>query len=389
MLEFEDIAQYSYRCVRCGTCKYLFGSYLPSCPAGEKFGFEAYYSSGKHFIARALLEGKIELTADVAKIIYSCTTCGNCMVQCPLSHGVHNVEVFEALRAEAVKRGVGPLKEHSRLVSSIKNYNNPWMQPRRAREAWARDLGVRKIKKGEKVDVLYFVGCTAGIDPNMRRLATATAGILRKLGVDFAYLGEDEICCGSTALRIGDRPLFKRLANDNLKVFAGIEANVIVTSCSGCFKTLSGDYPAVGVIKPRVMHITQYLSRLIKSKKPRIGAKKLRVTYHDPCHLGRHSSVYDEPRSVIKAIPGVELREMERIRENSWCCGAGGGVKSAFPEWASETSELRIKEAEKTGAECLVTACPFCLQNLKDGVAKAGSSMQVCDVVELLSEQIK
>ena len=394
MMEFDEIREWVNRCVRCGTCKYIFGLYEPSCPAGQKFRFESFYASGKMWIARGLLDGDLAFDdPGVREKLYTCTLCGSCSTQCTLPQGEHTVEIFEALRAQAVAEGAGPMPEHEGLLKSIKSYKNPWMQPRSARERWAKSkaikpLGIKKLP-AEKAEVLYYVGCTAALSPEVQRIALATARVLSRGGVDFGMLGRDEVCCGSTLLRIGERSHFAELARENIDTFNSLGVKTIITSCAGCVRSLRKDYPTVGEIEPEVLHTSEYLARLLdEGRLPLERSVSRRVTYHDPCHLGRHIEVFEAPRRLLRAVPGVRFTEMERNRDVSWCCGAGGGVRTAFPDWANDTATLRIEEARTTGAEAIVSTCPFCFHNLDQAIKASGESMEMLDLVELLDEAL-
>jgi heterodisulfide reductase subunit D len=392
MLRYEDIDPYISKCVRCGTCKAVFGLFEPSCPAGERFGFEGYYSSGKIWIARGIREGVLQWDdPDLLKKLFACTLCGNCTEQCPMTVRERIMEVFEALRAEAVKNTGTPYPEHRRLKDSLVQYRNPWMQPRRRRLQWMREENLKILKPGgrERAQVLYFVGCTAALDPSLQHIAQNTVALLKRAGVDFGILGEEEVCCGSVMLRVGERELARELAVKNLEMIRDLGVETVVTSCAGCYKTLSQDAPAFGHLSARIVHSSQLFRELQKAGKLTFENEvNARITYHDPCHLGRHCGVYEAPRELIQSHPDISLREMPRNRGNAWCCGAGGGVRSAFPDWALETSRTRIEEAEGTGSEFLVTTCPFCLQNLTTAVQAEGSPLELMDLTELLVRMI-
>ncbi len=218
-------------------------------------------------------------------------------------------------------------------------------------------------------------------------MALDTARVLGKAGIDFGTLGDDEGCCGSTLLRTGLLESARKLAQKNIEMFEKSSPSVIVTSCAGCYKTIRQDYPKVGKVSARVVHITQFVNELIDS-----GRLKLEkrvdgvVTFHDPCHLGRHNLLYDEPRKILQAIPGVKLVEMERNRAEARCCGAGGGVKTAFPDLAQKISLLRVEDAERAGAEILTTSCPFCYQSLKTSIDAKGSKLKMMDLMELVRQ---
>jgi heterodisulfide reductase subunit D len=240
-----------------------------------------------------------------------------------------------------------------------------------------------KDARKEDVDTLFFVGCTAAYDTKLQENARATADILTMAGVNFGVLGKDELCCGSTLLRMGDVDRYKKMAVKNIESLNSLGVERVVTACSGCSSVLRHEYPELGGLNAKVKHATELVQELVKKgqlelKKP----IKKTVTYHDPCHLGRYAGVYEEPRKILGAIPGIELVEMPRNRENAFCCGAGAGVKTAYPEFAQWVARERMREAASTGAELLVTACPFCEQNL--GSVKQGP--EVVDILDLVRE---
>jgi Fe-S oxidoreductase len=393
MLRFDEIDPYISKCVRCGTCKAVFGLFEPSCPAGERFGFEGFYSSGKIWIARGIREGVLQWDdPELLKKLFACTLCGNCTQQCPMTVKEKILEVFEALRAEAVKQAGGPFPEHQRLKDSLIQYRNPWMQPRRRRLHWARGENLKILKPGgrERAKVLYFVGCTAALDASLQHIACNTVTLLKEAGVDFGVLGEEEVCCGSVMLRVGERELARELVLKNLEMIWDLEVETVVTSCAGCFKTLSQDAPSFGELSARVVHSSQLFRELHRAGRLTFNSElELQVTYHDPCHMGRHCGVYDAPRELMACQEGITLNEMPRNRENAWCCGAGGGVRSAFPDWALDTSRIRIEEAKGTGSDFLVTTCPFCLQNLTTAVQAEGTPLELMDLTDLLVRLIR
>ena len=239
--------------------------------------------------------------------------------------------------------------------------------------------------KNEKVKILYFVGCTASYDDNVKEVAINTVNILHALGLNFGILGKNEKCCGSVLLRVGDHE-FERLAKENIETFNSLGIDMIVTSCAGCYRTIKEDYKKVGKLNMEVLHTVQLLARLIREKKIELKYEvPFTVTYHDPCHLGRHSNLYDEPREVLRAIPGLKFVEMERNREFSRCCGAGGGLKAGFPDIQNKMAAERVRDAEKTGAQRLVSACPFCYQGLQIGIKAINSPIKMTDITELVA----
>lgn len=243
----------------------------------------------------------------------------------------------------------------------------------------------KKLEAPGAVDILYFVGCTASYDINVKEVGINTINIFNALGLKFGILGKIEKCCGSVLLRIGDHE-FERLAADNIKMFNSLNVKMLVTSCAGCFKTIKEDYVRVGKLNMEVLHTVELMSRLIDEKKLVLkNAVPVAATYHDPCHLGRHSNVYDAPRKVLEAIPGLEFREMDRIREFSRCCGAGGGLKAGFSDIQNLMAQKRVEDAQEKGAERLVSCCPFCYQGLQIGINAIQSPVKMTDITELIA----
>ncbi len=385
-------------CTRCGEC-------TATCPTGgEAQDVEMVTPRGKilrlrelyrsQYGLRALLLGPREVPKgaleELSSRAYECTICGQCRTVCP-AH-LDTIAMWENMREFLVANGVGPMPEHQQIVKSIENYENPWMQPRTQRSRWARkldkDVRVKDALK-EHSDVLYFVGCTAAYDPNIKSMALDTATVLSKAGVDFGTLGNDEGCCGSTLLRTGLLEQARGMAERNIERFERAAPSVILTSCAGCYKTLRQDYPKVGKLPAKVVHITTFVDELLRSGRL-VPTKRVEgtVAFHDPCHLGRHNLLYDEPRRILGSIPGLKLVEMERNREEARCCGAGGGVKTAFPDLASKISMMRVEDAERAGADILATSCPFCYQSLSASIDAKGSRLRMTDLMELLRSSL-
>jgi Fe-S oxidoreductase len=261
------------------------------------------------------------------------------------------------------------------MIAGIKNYGNPWMQPRRARGNWTRGLEVLGV---ENPDVGFFAGCSlAYLSPETARAAVAA---LRAAGMNPVALGSDEACCGSPLLRVGQREVFLKIAKDNIARFEDAGVRKIVAACPGCLKALREYRDLFADFDAEVVHVSEVLAAAIDEGRLELRAPKpVSVTYHDPCHLGRGCGIYDEPRRVIEAIEGVTLVEMERSREYSACCGAGGGVWTAFPELSHEIGSKRAEMARSTGADLVITSCPWCEQNLSQFIA-------VKDLLDLVIE---
>lgn len=376
-----DIYQCSLKCYNCQFVNphVLFNQdYYINCPSGKKFVFDAYYSGGRMEIARGLLDKSLKIpTEKLLEIMYSCTTCGNCQDRCYYNRELRPVEVFEAVRELLVEEEIGPLPEHIKFINSIKIKHNPYNEKHEKRLDWLQNK--RSIKKSK---ILYFVGCTSSY--RTQEIARATVKLLENSNVDI-LIANDEWCCGSPLFRIGAVELGEEVMKHNIELIKNLNVNKVIFSCAGCYRAFKEDYPAHGIeLDFEIQHISEFISDLIKNNKIKLNDLELTVTYHDPCHLGRHAGVYQAPRDVITSIPKIELKEMYRNRYNAWCCGAGGGVKSGFKDLALETAKERIEEAKKTGAKIIVSACPFCKLNLKDCVNALDEDIEVMDLTELL-----
>ncbi len=359
-------------CLQCGTCS-------ASCPVSR------YAEMGPREIVRLVLTGGADeiLRPDV---LYYCSACYSCAVRCPM--GIRLTELVNLLRDVMVSRGEGPLAAQMELVKSVENYDNPWQMPRAQRDRWAKKLKSKvKILPKQDAEALYYPGCTAAYLPNMQKVAAATAEVLTAGGVDFGIMGREEICCGSTAMRVGVRETFLAQAARNIEKLNGLGVGRIITACSGCYGIMKHEYPKVAPFDIEVLHVSEVLADLIAEGKLQPGPIERTVTYHDPCHLARHGGVVTPPRRVLEAIPGLTFVEMSRTGTNARCCGGGGGLRTGHTDTAVEIASSRQSEAMETRAEALVTCCPFCEMNLTDAVQQGGG-LPVVDLVELLLESL-
>ena len=366
--------------VRCGFCR-------EECPVYKQVRIDSYAAKGKLTILYWLLKAhaierkhQLEMTDEVVKCIYSCTTCGFCNETC----GFPVSDAIEALRFALVKMGKGPMEAHKRIEESVKKDSNPYLEPRSARNSWFPS----DIELSEKSKLCFHVGCTMAY--RSPRVAESIVRILDQADLNFTIMA-DESCCGSVLLRSGQRDLARELAMQNLDRFSQAQIATVVTGCPGCYRTFATDYPKLveTVDPPKIMHTTQLLSELLRKRKIRPKRLKLKVTYHDPCHLGRHSGIYEEPRRIIKSIPGMELVEMDWNRKFARCCGAGGGFRGAFGDTSVAIGRERLKDVLETGAEAVVTACPFCERNLRDAARETDNPIEVYGLEELLYSTIK
>lgn len=371
-------------CARCGDCSLADKTvaskrdvFLP-CAIKNVLGFEAYASRGRIMVMNDLLKEKLPLSNDIADWAFTCTTCKNCMETCTATaDGINLPDMIEALRKDLVVNNFD-MPKHKEIEDSIINDGNPYKEARNKR----RELfGERDWPK--TAPVIFYVGCTSSY--REKEIAQTTVSLLDGTGVDYTIM-PDEQCCGSVLLRLGRTRAFERITKANLEQMTEIGAKTVVTSCAGCFRTWKVDVPQEGYKYDfEILHITEYLDKLVQESKVAFRAPKpMKVTYHDPCHLGRHAEVYEAPRRVIQSVENVTLVEMKTNRRYAHCCGSGGGVKGSFGDLANDVAGDRIREAEDTEADVLVTACPFCHKGLEDGVKHIESVLPVVDLPEFL-----
>ena len=366
--EMIKVAELCTRC-RCGCCK-------DECPMYVELLEETISPKGRNQVIRAIATGELEPDERAMRIAYSCLLCRRDELTCLAQ--LKNAEATETFRRYLLEKGVSPLPEHEVLVKSLENYGNPWQESKVARKRWAKEFASHKVVPG-KTETLFYVGCTYALDRSLQEGPKALARIMAKAGERFGLLLEDELCCGSTAKRIGQVKLFEKLRNQNEKTLRSTGARRIVTACAGCYKTLKQDYPGLDA-DISIIHSTEYLARLVKDNRLALKPVSLKVTYHDPCHLGRHAGIYDAPREVLGLVPGLQLVEMKSSRDLSRCCGGGAGVKTAYPAVSQHAALRRLREAEKTGADVLVTTCPFCVQTLRAAADASGSKIDVAEL---------
>jgi heterodisulfide reductase subunit D len=343
-------------------------------------------------LAKALRRGLIDYNPDLIDELYKCTTCGACQEFCSdpylRSDEKGIMPILETMRANMVTRGYGPLPSQLAIKERIEQEHNPYGEPHSQRDSWKRNImGTDSSGAG----VGYFVGCTAAY--RQQQMAQSTVKLISMAGEELQLLGTDEWCCGSPLIRTGQIEDIEKLAKNNVEAIRDRGITDLVVSCAGCYATLSRDYPRIlgEDLGFNVLYVTEYVARLISEDKLSMPKSKETVTYHDPCHV-RHFWKYDAPREVINSIRGINFVEMKRNRDESFCCGAGGGTKIGYPEWALACSIERIQEARDTGANVLLTNCPFCVSNLSEAANEMITSMRVMDlnhyVLELAGEKL-
>ncbi|HUT54543.1 MAG TPA: (Fe-S)-binding protein [bacterium] len=421
------------KCFRCSLCKMAplpvvrHPSFTDCCPAARLYHFHGFSGSGKQIMALSLLDGRIQADEALAKIAFACTACGYCDVACKFIMDAERQQVNAALREYLTDAGLAP-PALQKMAADLERIGRPESGVPRSGVSWSNELPVKHLPH-EKADTLILAGCVSYGDMMAARTARRLARILIHAGIEVGVLSEGEPCCGLPAYWAGNRGIFSRMASKNAAMLEGLGARTVVMASGSCLGAVRGKYPeyarAPGV---DVIHATEMLARLIE--KGRLRMRKpvnMTVTYHDPCYLGRQSEpyvqwegeekialgvmtytdpprqvnrgtcgVYDAPRAVLKAIPGLKLIEMYRIREYSFCCGAGGGAPAAFPELARSAAIHRLSEACAVKAEVMVTACAYCAAHFRKtqaGLEASANSeagldrkLPVADVIDLVFE---
>jgi len=360
------------RCFQCGLCDTV-------CPWNRVTTFS---------MRRIVRQATFGLTEIESEDIWRCTTCGRCPQHCP--RDVQQIESGVALRRIATEYGVFPpaAKPIKTISASLVAEGNPLNEDRKKRGTWAEGLSVKPFT--EEMEILYFPGCYPNYDPRMKKVARATATILNRAGVDYGILGPAENCCGESIRKTGDEELFKRLARENIKTFVDNGVKRILVSSPHCYHTFKNEYPEF-MANFEVVHISQFLFELIRDGKLEITKEyRKKVTYHDPCYLGRHNGIYNEPRQVLEKIPGLELREMADSHVDSLCCGGGGGRIWMETPIGERFSDLRLQQATDVGAEELVTCCPYCITNFEDSKLNMENeeALDIKDITEIVAEVI-
>lgn len=358
-------------CYQCGTCTAV-------CP----------WNKVRSFIVRRIMhQGQLGLVDFEDEDVWLCATCNNCVKRCP--RGVEIIDVMRALRRAVTELGIAKVPDSLRItIKNISGVGNPLGEAEDKRANWAQDLDIKLHTEG--TEVLYFPCCIPEYDPSVQRVARATAAVLKKAGVDFGILGNRANCCGESVRKAGDEAVFKQLAQNNITALEEAGVRKIIVSSPHCYHALKNEYPRLGA-SFEVTHVSQYLLELLKQERLKLTKEvNLKVAYHDPCYLGRHNDIYDEPREVLRSIPGLELVELADHREFSLCCGGGGGRIWMETKSGERFSDLRLNQALETGAKVLAVACPYCMLNFNDSVLTQdkGDLIEVRDIAELVQEAL-
>lgn len=439
MERLEELRKEIYKCIHCKACKYaysnepsrdgigewkgktgkkiLYEGMVDACPAGIEYSWEAFWNAGKIWIARSILTGDLEFSEEVRDVFMPCITCGLCAAQC--ENKIPTVDIIESLRAACVESGVPMIEKHQLVDRIVKEMNNPYGGAANERLKWAKDAGLEKFINNKGAKVAYYVGCTASY--RQIEVAVATAKLFEQLGINFTLI-EAEVCCGSPFFRIGAVETAQELMRKNLEAFKDVD--ILYFSCAGCYRTIAIDYlkwmSKDEKLPFKTKHAFELIAELITKEKikfkPNKELKGKTLTYHDPCHTGRHFALefeqkmikqsknlmfdsrkisheidkwFDKPRIILKKLVedvGLVFNEMYRIKLDSMCCGAGGGVRAGYPDFSIRTASLRCDEANAVEADFLLTECPFCWRNLFDANNLYSHELKVMGILQMISE---
>lgn len=424
-MSLEDFRPMMDRCSNCLACKWVPFDKLQSmrfgenCPSVCYFNFNTYSARGRFRIGQIILDNEAEYSEEVTSVVHNCTTCGSCDVTCKICR--YNLEPLDhniALKADAVKRGKIYL-EHLAIMDNLAQEKTMLVGKRKAdRKYWADGLGLKDLFRN-RGEVAFFAGCKYSYDEGLAEKAKLAAQLLLDNGIGLGSLGDAETCCAGRAYQMGFEDEFNARASLNIRAFERAGVKTIVTPCADCYHTLKRLYAKRGM-RIEVLHVVECIDQLISEGRLKFTKHvDLPVAYHDPCHLGRQGErfipwegkekkirnqihtwdpprpryngaygIYDAPRNILNSIKGIQLIEMERVREYSWCCGSGGGCSETNHEFSRWTAGQRITEANATGASALVTACPWCESNFKDAVDENGRSIAVLDILDIVKQAL-
>ncbi|NIQ38839.1 MAG: cyclic nucleotide-binding protein [Proteobacteria bacterium] len=376
MLKVDNESLYDkyelFGCIQCGKC-------TGGCPVSLNSPLNI-----RRLMHEALVREDLECIYGKEEL-WACSSCKTCTIRCPRE--LRPADLIIGMRTALIEEGHIPKTIIDALESAYK-YGNPWGAMKNKRSEWAEDLDLKVLSQGGQAANIYFICCTAAYDTRVQNVARSMVTCFRQVGLDFTTLGDEEICCGSEIRRIGEEGLFEMLLEQNRESIKKHNVHSIVTTSPHCYNAFKNDY---GEDSLEVRHYTQVLIEAIEKNNPFARETKQVITYHDPCFLGKQNGIFEEPRNILKAIPGVTFIDFDRSREKSLCCEGGGGrMWVEASDQGPRSAEIRIKDAVEMGANILATACPFCLLTLEDAVKTTGNEekLRVMDISEILVEAL-
>ena len=388
----QELTPTLFACMKCRWCIVSCDDIRTVCPMNERFKYRAYSAGGVLDMTRSLYDGHLKLGEEVAGVVYACTMCKSCAEACGGFWYITN-EFFDVprlikrLREELVIEGITPplLRDY---FKSVHLYGNPYKQSETERANWCNGIQIEMFKDHE---YLLYIGDVGSFDDRGQKIAKALVEVLNQAGVSFGILGNEETCDGNEVDAIGEFGLFQLMAEKNMELFKSKGITKVITLSPHGYNIMKNRYPDFGYTF-EVLHYTQFLAQLMNQGKLTVGSFGAKVTFHDPCYLGRYNDEYAAPRVILASLEGSELIEMEQNRNKAFCCGGGGGNFFSDVLGGSENSpnRIRVRQALETGAEVLAVACPQCARMLDDAVMaeKAEEHLKVKDLTELLAEAV-
>lgn len=369
-LSYDEVA----KCNKCGFC-------LPNCPIYKVQGVESASPRGRNAITRAVIEGRLAWSPEIEKSVFSCLGCGACTAACFPS--LKTKEMVFQNRECLVHEGLYP-KIADRLAKHVEENFNISNEDNEERDEWRENLKdvPESVFDKKRADVIYFVGCVASFFPMVQKIPANMAEIMERGGVDFTILGGDEWCCGFPLIGAGMPEKIKTLMEHNLQKVKEVGAKKIVFTCPSCYHMWKNFYePEV-----ELLCTSELLEQLLSEKRISLKEINATVTYHDPCDLGRNSGIFESPREVLKAIPGIRLIEMPNNRQMANCCGGGGNLEMVDPELSAKVAQLKIEEILETGADMVVTSCQQCVRTIATRARRQKINLVVKDLTDLVAE---
>lgn len=381
-------------CTRCGRCQDSCPAYLTDKPLSPKKMIQDLKAHMEEKLKPPVADNEQTeklMIGDVIQhdTVWSCTMCLNCHFQCPVF--ITTVDKTIEMRRSLVLMESNFPVEVQAVFKNMENNSNPWGIGRHMRGEWAKELGVRTMAEAGAVEILLYAGCAGAFDDRYKKVSTAVVKILQQAGVNFGILGTEEGCCGDSARRIGNEYVYDALVQHNISVFQQYGVKKILTICPHCHNALKNEYPQYGIAL-EVLHHSEFLCDLIRQGRISLNgaATPMTVCYHDSCFLGRYNDIYEQPRTLLKAINGVSLVEMNKNLDRSFCCGAGGGRMWMEEHLGSRINEARVEQALEKQPDAIATACPYCLTMFEDGLKTKNvfDAVKVFDIAEYIANAL-
>ena len=371
-LQYEEVA----KCTRCGFC-------LPNCPTYGVRRTEAFTARGRNAITRAIIEGRLELSSELAQAIFSCLGCGACTKACFPAVNTRDAVLADRACLTEIEAHPKILEKLGDMLNEYRNISEDDNEDRSEWREYLKDVPEEVLEK-DRADIVYFVGCVASFFPMAQKIPADFASIMHRGGLDFTILGGEEWCCGFPLLGAGMPGRVTELKNHNLEKLKSVGARKAVFSCPSCLHTWKHFYDA----DVELVHASQLVMDLVKQGKLDLRPLGLKVTYHDPCDLGRNTGIFEEPREVIKSIPGIEFVELPNNRNMSVCCGGGGNVEMVDPDLSAAVAQRKMEEILSTGADTVVSSCQQCLRTIATRARRENINLNVLDLTQLVMKSL-